>query len=95
MATADSDRGTARRALFDHIEGWYNPHRGHSALQYCSPAEFVKRWEERGEAYFESYRAETYEFSYAYEFDRIQGRRTLTAEALAALHAGTVGDYEE
>ncbi len=38
------DRGTARRALFDYIEGWYNPHRRHSALEYCSPAEFERRW---------------------------------------------------
>jgi putative transposase len=41
------DRGTARRALFDYIEGWYNPHRRHSALAYCSPAEFERRWEDR------------------------------------------------
>ena len=38
------DRGTARRALFDYIEGWYNPHRRHSALGYLSPAEFERRW---------------------------------------------------
>ena len=36
------DRGTARRALFDYIEGWYNPHRRHSALGYLSPAEFER-----------------------------------------------------
>ena len=41
------DRGTARRALSDYIEGWYNPHRRHSALEYYSPAEFERRWEER------------------------------------------------
>jgi putative transposase len=41
------DRGTARRALFDYIEGWYNPHRRHSALEYCSPAEFERRWEKQ------------------------------------------------
>ena len=40
------DRGTARRALFDYIEGWYNPHRRHSALGYLCPAEFERRWEE-------------------------------------------------
>jgi putative transposase len=27
----------ARMALFDFIEGWYNPHRRHSALDYLSP----------------------------------------------------------
>lgn len=39
------DRGTARRALFDYIEGWYNPHRRHSALAYLSPAEFERTWQ--------------------------------------------------
>ena len=32
----------ARMAVFDFIEGWYNPHRRHSALGYLSPAEFEK-----------------------------------------------------
>jgi transposase InsO family protein len=27
----------ARMALFEFIEGWYNPHRRHSALGYLSP----------------------------------------------------------
>jgi putative transposase len=30
----------ARMAIFDFIEGWYNPHRRHSALGYLSPALF-------------------------------------------------------
>ena len=29
----------ARLAVFDFIEGWYNPHRRHSALDYESPLE--------------------------------------------------------
>ena len=33
----------ARRAVFDFLEGWYNPHRRHSALGYLSPAEFERR----------------------------------------------------
>jgi putative transposase len=33
----------ARTAIFDFIEGFYNPHRRHSALGYCSPAEFERR----------------------------------------------------
>ena len=27
----------ARIAVFEFIEGWYNPHRRHSALDYLSP----------------------------------------------------------
>jgi len=33
----------ARMAVFDYLEGWYNPHRRHSALDYLSPAEFERR----------------------------------------------------
>lgn len=33
----------ARLAVFDFLEGWYNPHRRHSALGYLSPAEFEAR----------------------------------------------------
>ncbi len=38
-------RAEARLAVFQYIEGWYNPHRRHSALDYCSPAEFESRYE--------------------------------------------------
>ena len=34
----------ARSALFDFIEGFYNPHRLHSSLGYHSPAEFERRY---------------------------------------------------
>jgi putative transposase len=30
-------RAEARMTIFDFIEGWYNPHRRHSALDYESP----------------------------------------------------------
>lgn len=33
-------RTEARIAVFDYIEGWYNPHRRHSALGYLSPLAF-------------------------------------------------------
>ena len=33
-------RDEARRAVFEFIEGWYNPHRRHSALDYASPARY-------------------------------------------------------
>ena len=32
----------ARRAIFEYIEGWYNPHRRHSRLGYRSPAHFER-----------------------------------------------------
>jgi hypothetical protein len=30
-------------AVFDFIDGWYNPHRLHSAPGYVSPAEYKRR----------------------------------------------------
>jgi putative transposase len=32
----------ARMAVFDFIEGWYNPHRRHSALDYRSPIDYER-----------------------------------------------------
>jgi len=43
------DRGSfrtrveARREVFEFIEGWYNTHRRHSALEYMSPVEYERR----------------------------------------------------
>jgi putative transposase len=37
----------ARMAVFDFIEGWYNPHRRHSALDYRSPIDYERLY--RGE----------------------------------------------
>ena len=36
------DRNDAGLALFDFIEGWYNPRRRHSALGYRSPTNFER-----------------------------------------------------
>ncbi|MDI5969418.1 IS3 family transposase [Streptomyces sp. SL13] len=38
--TAWPSRATARAAIFDFIEGWYNLHRLHSSLGYRSPADY-------------------------------------------------------
>jgi Integrase core domain len=34
----------ARMAVFDFIEGWYNPHRRHSALGYLSPVDYERAY---------------------------------------------------
>jgi transposase InsO family protein len=36
----------ARMAVFDFIEGWYNPHRRHSGLDYESPKSGTRPWPE-------------------------------------------------
>lgn len=36
-------QGEARMAVFDFIEGWYNPSRRHSGIEYLSPMEFERR----------------------------------------------------
>lgn len=35
----------ARMAVFDFIEGWYNPRRRHSGIDYLSPVQYEKRCE--------------------------------------------------
>jgi putative transposase len=37
----------AKLAIFEFIEGWYNPHRRHSALDYVSPLVYERRVAER------------------------------------------------
>ena len=44
------NRGEVRRAVFDYIEGFYNPRRRHSALGYLSPAEYERRWRDASAA---------------------------------------------
>jgi putative transposase len=41
-------RNAARLALFDYIEGFYNTHRRHSALDYVSPLAYERRWTAAG-----------------------------------------------
>jgi putative transposase len=35
-------QGAARLAVFEYLEGWYNPHRRHSALDYRSPINYER-----------------------------------------------------
>ncbi|WP_431768793.1 IS3 family transposase [Salinibacter sp.] len=39
-----SDRYEARLVVFDYVEGFYNPHRLHSALGYQSPVDYEKEY---------------------------------------------------
>jgi putative transposase len=38
------NQAEARMAVFDFIEGWYNPHRRHSALDYLSPLNYERKY---------------------------------------------------
>lgn len=40
----------ARMAVFDYVEGFYNPRRRHSALGHLSPAEFERRYAQTASA---------------------------------------------
>ena len=35
----------ARLQIFQYIEGWYNPHRRHSAIDYLSPINYERRYQ--------------------------------------------------
>jgi putative transposase len=41
--TGFANRNQARSAVFDYIEGFYNPHRRHSTIGYHSPADYERR----------------------------------------------------
>jgi len=45
--TSFHTQAEARMAVFEWIEGWYNPHRRHSSIGYLSPNEFERRHEDR------------------------------------------------
>jgi putative transposase len=36
-------RWVGLNGIFDFIEGWYNPHRRHSAIGYLSPTTYERR----------------------------------------------------
>jgi hypothetical protein len=41
-AAVSTPNAEARMAVFEFIEGWYNPHRRHSALDYLSPINYER-----------------------------------------------------
>jgi hypothetical protein len=47
-------RAEARAAVFEYIEGWYNPRRRHSTLGYLSPAEYEQQHAKQLQAALES-----------------------------------------
>ena len=40
------DHRQAQRAIFEFIEGWYNPHRRHQGLGYHSPMDFESQYQD-------------------------------------------------
>jgi len=42
--TSFKTQAEARMAIFEFIEGWYNPHRRHSALDYLSPIDYERAY---------------------------------------------------
>ena len=40
---SESRKHHARIEIFDYIEGWHNPHRRHSAIDYESPINFERQ----------------------------------------------------
>jgi len=46
-ASSIQTQAEASLAVFDFIEGWYNPHRRHSAIGYLSPINFERRLKAR------------------------------------------------
>jgi putative transposase len=42
--TSFTTRSEARLGVFDFVEGWYNPDRLHSALDYESPSDYEKEY---------------------------------------------------
>jgi transposase InsO family protein len=43
-------QGEARIAVFQFIEGFYNPSRRHSALGYLSPIEYERKYDDRNKS---------------------------------------------
>ena len=52
-------RAQARAAVFEYIEGWYNPRRRHSTLAYLSPTEFERQHLELAQRALEASISET------------------------------------
>ena len=48
-AHAFRSHAEARMAIFEFIEGWYNPHRRHSSLGYLSPINYERRIQSNAE----------------------------------------------
>ena len=53
-----ANRTEARLSLFDYIEGWYNPHRIHSSLDYRSPMTYEQEYYSREHAQPEEHHSE-------------------------------------
>src|SRR5260370_12987725 len=73
----------ARMAIFEFIEGWYNPHRRHSAIDYLSPIDYER-----------TYRQETLYLISDRLHSGVQQIRRETAAAREYLHHAEVSAQE-
>ena len=83
-------RAEARTAIFEYIEGWYNPRRRHSTLGYLSPIEFERNHTELAQQALEGLdfgqrigRVDLAEgLRRAYNASRLDGRRRFRCQRL-------------
>jgi putative transposase len=84
-----STRNELAQAIFEYIEGWYNPTRRHSALGYLAPIEF-ERIKARIAAWPRSSRSESRSAALRAEFTEEVGTTDPTTSIIAIDHTNPV-----
>ena len=75
-------RAAARTAVFEYIEGWYNPRRRHSTLGYLSPIEFERHHAELAQPALEAANSDN---------GSVAGASQKAADGLTTRRISTVG----
>ena len=75
-------RAAARTAVFEYIEGWYNPRRRHSTLGYLSPIEFERQHAELAQPALEAANSDN---------GSVAGASQKAADGLTTRRISTVG----